>query len=102
MPKFYLYSGNLRDVIDAKDYKEAVIKSIKRSINNPNILVSESLFFSEKGFMIDNIEENKESLERHKKSVIQMDTYYNKFELGVNTDLFMSLGAVMELCREFN
>jgi len=102
MPKFYLFSGNLKDIIDAKDYKEAIRKSIKKHIKNPDILVSENLFISEKGSMIEDTEENKESLDRHKKSAIQMSNYDSKFELGIDTDLFISLGAVMELCKEFN
>ena len=78
MPKFYIQTSTLRDIIDAKNYLEVIKKFFIRQkpITTTKVL-GKNIFISEHGFR--ETDDNKiyngvpESIERHKKNIFIFD-----------------------------
>lgn len=78
MPKFYIQTSTLRDIIDAKNYLEVIKKFFIRQkpITTTKVL-GKNIFISEHGFR--EMDDNKiyngvpESIERHKKNIFIFD-----------------------------
>lgn len=94
MAKYYIQTGQLKEIIDAKDYKEALKKIFIERLNKPVDLGS-GIFVSEKGFFsLDDLEDN---IKRHKNKAYKMLEFDNNFELDNNYDLIINSELILEI-----
>jgi len=91
MAKYYVQSGDIKVIVDAKDYKEALRKVFLHIdyFSLINLMMSSGLniLISEKGFYsLNDLEENKI---RHKEKAYKMKEFCDDFELNFEDDLMI-------------
>ena len=97
MPKYYVYSGELKEIVDAPDYKEALRKIFLNQKDN-SIMLSSCIFVSEKGFTFDRDSGGTEKdIDRHRQNACKMVEFYDDFVLPEHSDLLIDINLIFDI-----
>jgi len=100
MPKFYIYSGDLQEVVQADDYKQALIKTFSVKPDD-NMMLSSCVFVSEKGFMFDNsLGGTEDDINRHRKNACKMIEFSDDFILPHDSDLLLKTELILDIVKK--